>query len=97
MSKLSKVSISLFCALGVTAAFAQTVQPRGATQARPPLQTAQAPVAGGAASGASATTAVASSAGVATAGAVTFITVGVVAVAGASGALTGDATVTHAP
>ena len=95
MSTLIKVSISLFCALGVTAALAQTVQPRGATQARPPVQTAQAPVAGGAASGASATTAVASSVGVATAGAVTFITVGVVAIAGAS--QSSEPTVTHTP
>jgi len=96
MSTLSKVSISLFCALGVTAALAQTVQPRGATQARPPLQTAQAPVAGGAASGASAATA-AGAAATATVGAVTFVTFGVVAVAGASGSVSGDATVTHTP
>jgi len=97
MHNLTRISIAVVCALGVTAAIAQTVQPsgQGATQVRPPLQTAQAPVAGGAASGASATTAVASSAGVATAGAVTFITVGVVAVAGAS--QSSEATVTHTP
>ena len=94
MSTLTKVSISLFCALGVTAALAQTVQPRGATQARPPLQTAQAPVAGGAASGASAATA-AGAAATATVGAVTFVTFGVVAVAGAS--QSSETTVTHTP
>ena len=97
MLNLTRVSFAAICALGVTVALAQTVQPRGAaTQVRPPLQTAQAPApAGGAATGASGATGAASAVGVATAGAVTFITVGVVAVAGAS--QSSETTVTHTP
>jgi len=97
MLNVTRISFAVICALGVTSAVAQTVQPRGAaTQVRPPLQTAQAPApAGGAATGASGATGAASAAGVATAGAVTFITLGVVAVAGASES--SSSTVTHNP
>jgi hypothetical protein len=99
MQYLTKISIAVVCALGVTVVVAQTVQPRvqGATQARPPLQTAQAPAAGGAATGAStATAAGAASVGGATAGTVAFVSLGVAAVAGAASD-SGGSTVTHTP
>lgn len=94
MQRSTRISIAVVCALGVTAAIAQTVQPRGqgTTQVRPPLQTAQAP--GGAAAGAS-TTGATAAVGATTAGTVAFISVGVVAVAAASDS--GGATVTHTP
>ena len=94
MSNLTRISIAAICALGATVAIAQTVQPRGATtQARPPLQTAQAPVpAGGAATCASGATAVAG-AGAST---VALVVLGVVAVAAAA-SNGSDSTVTHTP
>ena len=97
MQGLTRISIAVICALGVTAAIAQTVQPRGqgTTQARPPLQTAQAP--GGAASGAS-TAGATAAVGTTTAGAVGFVTLGAVAVsAAASDQNSSSATVTHTP
>ena len=97
MQRLTRISIAVVCALGVTAAIAQTVQPRGqaATQVRPPLQTAQA--AGGAASGAS-TAGATAAVGTTTAGAVGFVTLGAVAVsAAASDQSGGGTTVTHTP
>ena len=100
MQGLTRVSIAIVCALGVTAAIAQTVQPRvqGATQARPPVQIAQTvfPAAGAAASGASTATAGAAAAATAAVGTVTFVTFGVVAVAGAAEGGS-SATVTHTP
>lgn len=96
MSRLTRVSIAVICALGVTVSIAQTVQPRvqGATQARPPLQTAQAP--SGAASGASTATAATAPVGGTTAGAVAFVSMGVAAVAAAASDSSGS-TVTHNP
>jgi len=97
MQGLTRISIAVVCALGVTAAIAQTVQPRGqgATQVRPPLQTAQAP--GGAASGAS-TAGATAAVGTTTAGAVGFVTLGAVAVsAAASDQNSSSTTVTHTP
>jgi hypothetical protein len=96
MQGLTRISIAVVCALGVTAANAQTVQPRGqgTTQVRPPLQTAQAP--GGAASGA--TTAGATAAvGTTTAGTVAFIGMGAVAVTAAASESGSTTTVTHNP
>lgn len=83
MQHFTKISIAAVCALGMTAAITQTVQPRGqrTTQLRPPLQTAQAP--GGAAVGGSTTTGATAAVGATTAGTVTFVTMGAVAVAGA--------------
>jgi hypothetical protein len=100
MQGLTRISVAVVCALGVTAAIAQTVQPRtqGATQARPPIQTAQAP-AGGVATGAStATAATTATAGAVAAGTATFVTFGAVAV-GSAAADSGSsgATVTHTP
>jgi len=98
MQRLSRISIAIVCALGVTAAIAQTVQPRGqgATQVRPPLQTAQAPAAGGAASGASTATAAGGAGGANIAGTVIYVGIGLAAVAGtASGS--GSPAVTHNP
>lgn len=97
MKSLTRISIAVVCALGVTAAIAQTVQPRGqgATQVRPPLQTAQAP--GGAAAGAS-TAGATAAVGTTTAGTVGFVTLGAVAVAAAvSDQSGGGSTVTHTP
>lgn len=97
MQRLTRISIAAICVLGVTAALAKAVQPRsqGATQVRPPLQTAQAP--GGAASGAS-TTGATAPVGTTTAGAVGFVTLGAVAVAAAvSDQSGGGSTVTHTP
>jgi hypothetical protein len=98
MQAVTRISIAVVCALGVTAAVAQSVQPRADTpaQARPPLQTAQAPAAGGAASGAS-SAAVAGGAGGATiAGTVVYVGIGLAAVAGSlSGS--GSPAVTHNP
>lgn len=97
MQRLTRISIAAVCALGMTAAIAQTVQPRdqGATQVRPPLQTAQAPApAGGAATGASGTTA-AAGAGM-SGGTIALVTLGVVAVVAAV-SNTSDSTVTHNP
>lgn len=99
MKGLTRISIAVVCALGVTAAIAQTVQPRGqgATQVRPPLQTAQAPDRGGAAVGAS-TTGATAAVGTTTAGAVAFVTFGAVAVSAAvSDSNSSNATVTHTP
>jgi hypothetical protein len=96
MRVLTRISIAVVCALGVTAAVAQTIQPRGATpaQARPPLQTAQAP--GGAASGASTATAAGGAGGATMAGTIVYVGIGVAAVAGtASGS--GSPAVTHNP
>jgi len=98
MQGLSRISIAVVCALGVTAAIAQTVQPRGqgATQVRPPLQTAQAPAAGGAASGASTATGGTAGGGATIVGTVVFVGIGLAAVAGtASGS--GSPAVTHNP
>lgn len=96
MSRLTRVSIAVVFALGVTASVAQTVQPRvqGATQARPPLQTAQAP--GGAASGGSTATAATATVGGTTAGAVAFVSMGVAAVSAAASD-SSSSTVTHNP
>jgi len=96
MQRFSRISIAVVCALGVTAAIAQTVQPRGqgATQVRPPLQTAQAP--GGAAVGGSTATGATAVVGATTAGTVTFVTMGAVAVAGAASD-NNSSTVTHNP
>jgi hypothetical protein len=93
MQALTRISIAVVCALGVTVAIAQTIQPRGATptQARSPLQTAQAQTPGGAASGASTAGATAAVGGT-TVGTVAFVAVGVAAVAS-----TGGSTVTHNP
>lgn len=97
MQRFTGISIAAVCALGMTAAIAQTVQPRnqGATQVRPPLQTAQAPAAGGAASGAS-TAAGATAVGTATAGTVAFVSLGAVAVVAAVSD-SSSSTVTHNP
>ena len=98
MQRLSRISIAVVCALGVTAAIAQTVQPRGqgAAQVRPPLQTAQAPAAGGAASGASTGTAAGGAGGANIAGTLVYVGIGLAAVAGtASGS--GSPAVTHTP
>lgn len=86
MNNLTKVCAGVICALSVTAVVAQseqpTVQPRGAAQARPPLQTAQAPApAGGAATGATGATA---TVGGMSAGTIAFVAIGVVAVAAAA-------------
>lgn len=96
MQSLTRISIAVVFALGVTASIAQTVQPRvqGATQARPPLQTAQAP--GGAASGASTGTAATAAVGGTTAGAVAFVSMGIVAVSAAVSD-SSSSTVTHNP
>jgi len=93
-----RISIAAACALGVTAAIAQTIQPRGATpaQVRPPLQTAQARDAGGAALGASTATGATAAVGTTTAGAVAFIALGAVAVAAAASD-SSSSTVTHNP
>ena len=102
MHSLARISIAVACALGVTASIAQTVQPRGtsgqgASQVRPPVHTAQAPAAGGAATGAStATAATAASVGGATAGTVAFVGIGAAAVAGAASDANAS-TVTHNP
>lgn len=99
MPSLTRISIAVVCALGVTASIAQTVQPRvqGATQARPPLQTAQAPAPGGAASGASTFTGGATATvGGTTAGAVAFVSLGAAAVAAAASDAS-SSTVTHNP
>lgn len=98
MQHLTSISVAVVCALGVTAAIAQTVQPsgQGATQARPPLQTAQAPAAGGAASGASTATAAGAAGGATIAGTVVYVSIGLAAVAGTlSGS--GSPAVTHNP
>ena len=95
MQRLTRISIAVVCALGVTAAIAQTVQPRvqGTTQVRPALQTAQAP--GGAASGAS-TAGATAAVGTTTAGTVAFVSLGAAAVAGAASD-NSSSTVTHNP
>jgi hypothetical protein len=98
MQALTRISIAVVCALGVTAAIAQTVQPRGqgAAQVRPPLQTAQAQTPGGAASGASTATAAGGAGGATMAGTIVYVGIGVAAVAGsASGS--GSPAVTHNP
>ncbi len=101
MQGLTKVSIAVVCALGVTAAIAQTVQPRtqGATQARPPVQIAQTvfPPAGGASTGGSISTVTGVTAGTAAAGTITFVTIGVVAVGSAASDSGSGSTVTHNP
>ena len=98
MSNSIRISIAVACALGVSAAMAQTVQRGSGTSAAPaqvraPVQVAQA---GGAAAGASTAGAVG---GVGAAGTVAstivFVGAAVASVAGASGG--NGATVTHTP
>ena len=98
MRNLSKITMAVLCALGITAVTAQTVQRDGKevkpAQTRAPVQTAQAQ-AGGAAAGGAAGGATAS-VGAATAGTVAFISVGVAAVAAAASDANSQ-TVTHNP
>ena len=98
MQAVTRISIAVVCALGVTAAIAQSVQPRADTpaQARPPLQTAQAPAAGGAASGSSTATAAAGAGGATIAGTVVYVGIGLAAVAGTMSG-SGSPAVTHTP
>jgi len=98
MLNLTRVSFAAICALGVTVAVAQTVQPRGAaTQVRPPLQTAQAPApAGGAASGASTATGATGAGGATIAGTLVFVGIGLAAVAGSTSG-SGSPAVSHTP
>ena len=108
MNRLTRISIAMACALGVTAVTAQTVQRGGQTvspapvqgvgpaQSRAPVQVAQT-VFGGPASGAPAAAPVAASAGVVTAGTTAIIAFGLVAVAGAVDAASNDTAVTHTP
>ena len=101
MHNLTRISIAIVCALGVTAAIAQTVQPsgQGATQVRPPLQTAQAPApapAGGAASGASTATGATGAGGATIAGTLVFVGIGLAAVAGSTSG-SGSPAVSHTP
>jgi hypothetical protein len=99
MRQFSKLSIAVLCALGITAVTAQTVQRDGKevkpAQTRAPVQTAQAPAGGAAAGGAAggATAAV----GTTTAGTIAFVSLGVVAVAGAVSDANSEAAVTHNP
>jgi len=99
MLNLIRVSFAAICALGVTFAVAQTVQPsgQGATQVRPPLQTAQAPApAGGAAPGASTATAATGASGTMIAGTLVFVGIGLAAVAGSTSGSASPA-VSHTP
>jgi hypothetical protein len=99
MNRLSKISIAVACALGVTAVAAQTVQRGGQTvkpaQTRAPVQVSQT-VFGGPASGAAAAP-VTATAGTIAAGTTAFIGFGVVAVAGAASDSGKEGTVTHTP
>jgi len=111
MNQLTRISIAVACALGVTAVTAQTVQRGGQTvspapvqgvgpaQTRAPVQVAQTvfPHGGGPASGAPAAAPVAASAGVVTAGTTAIIAFGLVAVAGAVDAASNETAVTHTP
>ena len=99
MQAVTRISIAVVCALGVTAAIAQSVQPRADTtgQARPPLQTAQAPAAGGAAAGSSTATAAAGAGGATIAGTVVYVGIGLAAVAGTLSGGSGSPAVTHNP
>jgi hypothetical protein len=98
MRKLTKVSIAVLCALGVTAVSAQTVQRDGKevnpAQTRVPVKVAQAPAGGGAATGGAAGGAAA--AGGVSAGAIVAVAVGVALVAAAASGGS-DSTPTHAP
>jgi hypothetical protein len=101
MRQLTKVSIAVACALGVTAAVAQTVQRGGQevkpAQTRAPVQVSQT-VFGGPAAGASAAAPVAASAGVAAAGTTAIIVGGLFAVAGAAAdSGSSEPAVTHTP
>jgi hypothetical protein len=95
MNRLTKISLAVICALGVSAVTAQTVQRDGQevkpAQTRAPVKTAQA--GGAAAGGAAGGTAAAAGAG--TAAAVFAVGVGLAAVAGAS--QSADSATTHAP
>jgi hypothetical protein len=96
MRKLTKIFTAVLCALGVTAASAQTVQRNGKevspAQTRAPVKVAQAP-AGGAAEGGAAGGA---AAGGVSAGAIAAVAVGVALVAAAASGGS-DSTPTHAP
>jgi hypothetical protein len=101
MNNLTRISIAIACALGTSAALAQSVERNGATVSKAgstqtvaqastaaPIQTAQAgAAAGSAAGGASAGGAAAGGIGVAgsTAGTLTFVGAAAASVAGASG------------
>lgn len=101
MFSLSRISIATIFALGATVAIAQSVQRsgQGATQARPPLQTAQAPAPapdGGAASRASTATVAGGAGGTTIAGTLVFVGIGLAAVAGSAGG-SGSPAVSHKP
>lgn len=96
MRKLTRISIAVFCALGVSAAMAQTVKPGTSAQGaaattRAPVQVAQAP-AGGTSTGASTAGAAgtAGTVGVATTVVVLGVAAGVIAVS-----INNGSTVTH--
>jgi hypothetical protein len=97
MRQLSKLSIAVLCALGITAVGAQTVQRDGKevkpAQTRAPVQTAQAQAGGAAAGGAAGGVA---AGGAVAGGTIGFISLGVVAATAAT-ANSGDAAVTHNP
>ena len=97
MNRLTKISIAIACALGVTAVAAQTVQRDGQTvkpaQTRAPVQVSQT-VFGGPAAGATPAP-VAATAGAATVGAVFFVGVGLAVAASAS--QSSDTPFTHIP
>jgi hypothetical protein len=96
MRSYTKLSIAVLCAFGITAVTAQTVQRDGKVvqpaQTRAPVQTAQAgaAAAGGAVGGTTAT-----GAAVMSAGTLSLVSLGTVAVVGATGS--GDGAVTHNP
>jgi hypothetical protein len=100
MMRITKISIAVACALGVSAAFAQSVQRDEAKQTvaqastTAPIQTAQAGAAAGGAAGGASTGGVL--AGVGTAGTVgsTVVFVGS-AVAATAASSSGGSTVTH--
>jgi hypothetical protein len=99
MHKVTKLSIAVLCALGVTAVTAQTVERDGKevkpAQTRAPVSTAQAPAGGAAAGGAAggATAAV----GATTAGTVAFVGMAAFTVVGAAANSDNGAAVTHNP
>ena len=97
MRKLTRISLAIVCALGITAVTAQTVQRDGKevkpAQTRAPVHTAQAQAGGAAAGGAAG--GAAAGAAVATAGAVFAVALGVAVVASAT--QSSDTPVTHNP
>ena len=96
MHSLTKLSIAVLCAFGITAVTAQTVQRDGKVvqpaQTRAPVQTAQA---GGMAAGGAVGGTTATGAAVMSAGTLAIVSLGTVAVAAA--ATGGDGAVTHNP